>query len=57
MNKLLIGDCLTALKDLEDGCGQLIMTSPPYADSRKKHMVAYIPIIMLNGFCHGPKNF
>ena len=36
MNKLLIGDCLTALKDLEDGCCQLIMTSPPYADSRKK---------------------
>jgi site-specific DNA-methyltransferase (adenine-specific)/site-specific DNA-methyltransferase (cytosine-N4-specific) len=35
MNKLHVGDCVNILKDMEAGIAQLIMTSPPYADSRK----------------------
>ena len=34
-NRLLFGDCLKALKPIPDGSVDLIVTSPPYADSRK----------------------
>jgi site-specific DNA-methyltransferase (adenine-specific) len=34
-DKIFHGDCLQVLKDLPDNCVDLIMTSPPYADSRK----------------------
>ena len=34
-NRLLFGDCLQALKPIPDGSVDLIVTSPPYADSRK----------------------
>jgi DNA modification methylase len=33
--KLLLGDCLDVLKDLADNSVDLVITSPPYADSRK----------------------
>ncbi len=34
--KLYSGDCLEKLKDVEDNSVDLIFTSPPYADQRKK---------------------
>ncbi len=33
---LYLGDCREVLKDLPDACVDLIFTSPPYADQRKK---------------------
>jgi len=33
--KLYLGDCQQELKNLEDNSVDLIITSPPYADSRK----------------------
>lgn len=35
MEKLVVGDCLDVLKDVDDQTVQLIVTSPPYADARK----------------------
>jgi len=35
-NKILLGDCEEILKSLPDSCIDLIFTSPPYADQRKK---------------------
>ncbi|HLA48689.1 MAG TPA: DNA methyltransferase, partial [Nitrospinota bacterium] len=34
MAKILLGDCKKVLKTLEDNSVDLIVTSPPYADSR-----------------------
>lgn len=34
-NRIVLGDCLDVLKQMPDGCVDLIVTSPPYADSRK----------------------
>jgi len=36
IDKIICGDCLTVLKQLPDACFDLIFTSPPYADNRKK---------------------
>ena len=36
LNKIISGDCLEVLRNLPDNCIDLIVTSPPYADSRKK---------------------
>lgn len=33
---ILLGDCLDRLKEVKSSCIDLIVTSPPYADSRKK---------------------
>ncbi|GAB5492183.1 MAG: hypothetical protein Phog2KO_23980 [Phototrophicaceae bacterium] len=33
---VILGDCLEKLRELEDNSVQLIFTSPPYADQRKK---------------------
>jgi len=35
-DKIIHGDCLATLKALPDTCVDLIFTSPPYADNRKK---------------------
>jgi len=35
-DKIIQGDSLTALKSLPDSCINMIFTSPPYADNRKK---------------------
>ena len=35
MNKILLGDAKTQLKQIEDDSINLIVTSPPYADQRK----------------------
>lgn len=35
LNKIVCGDCLDILRSLPDNCIDLIVTSPPYADSRK----------------------
>lgn len=36
MNKLMLGDCLERMKKIESGSVDMILTSPPYADRRKK---------------------
>jgi len=36
LNTILYGDCLNLLKDIEDNSVDLIITSPPYAERRKK---------------------
>ncbi|MDD5038609.1 MAG: site-specific DNA-methyltransferase [Dehalococcoidales bacterium] len=36
VDRILCGDCLTILKTLSDASFDLIFTSPPYADNRKK---------------------
>ena len=36
INKIICGDCEEVLKEFPDRCIDLIVTSPPYADSRKK---------------------
>jgi DNA modification methylase len=36
LDKIIEGDCLTVLKSLPDSCVNLVFTSPPYADNRKK---------------------
>jgi site-specific DNA-methyltransferase (adenine-specific) len=36
INQILLGDCEQVLKDLPDNSVDLIFTSPPYADQRKK---------------------
>ena len=36
IDKIIHGDCLNVLKALPDNCFDLIFTSPPYADNRKK---------------------
>ncbi len=35
-DQIICGDCLTVLRQLPDSCIDLIFTSPPYADNRKK---------------------
>jgi DNA modification methylase len=35
-NQIFSGDCEVVLRDLPDSCVDLIVTSPPYADSREK---------------------
>ena len=35
-DKIIRGDCLEVLSDFPDDCVDLIITSPPYADSRRK---------------------
>ena len=37
-NKIICGDCLDVLKAYPDNSIDLIVTSPPYADNRKKLM-------------------
>jgi DNA modification methylase len=36
LNKIICGDCEEVLKEFPNNCIDLIVTSPPYADSRKK---------------------
>jgi DNA modification methylase len=36
IDKIICGDCLAVLKGLPDACFDLIFTSPPYADNRRK---------------------
>ena len=36
VDRIIQGDSLTVLKSLPDSCTNLIFTSPPYADNRKK---------------------
>ncbi len=36
IDKIICGDSLTVLKELPDTCFNLIFTSPPYADNRRK---------------------
>lgn len=43
LDTIILGDCLASLRDLPDKCIDLIMTSPPYADNRKRSYTG-IPI-------------
>jgi len=43
VDKVICGDCLSVLKTLPDNCVDLIFTSPPYADNRKR-TYAGIPV-------------
>jgi DNA modification methylase len=52
-----IGDCLDVLKIYPDNTFDLIVTSPAYADSRKKLTVESHPINTSNGFYHEASNF
>ena len=36
LDNILLGDCEEVLKEIPDGCVDLIFTSPPYADQRRK---------------------
>jgi site-specific DNA-methyltransferase (adenine-specific) len=36
VDRIIQGDCLSILRSLPDACVDLIFTSPPYADNRKK---------------------
>ena len=36
LDKIIHGDCLSVIKTFPDECIDLIITSPPYADNRKK---------------------
>ena len=36
LDRIIQGDCLDIIKTFPDGCVDLIVTSPPYADNRKK---------------------
>jgi len=36
LDRIIQGDCLDIIKTFPDGCIDLIVTSPPYADNRKK---------------------
>ena len=36
LNKILLGDCEEVLKRIPDNSVDLIFTSPPYADQRRK---------------------
>jgi len=36
LDRIIQGDCLDIIKAFPDGCVDLIVTSPPYADNRKK---------------------
>jgi DNA modification methylase len=53
--KIILGDCLNKLKELEDNSIDLIFTSPPYADQRAntyggvapdKYVEWFLPILM-----------
>jgi len=55
-NVILQGDARIILRDTSDSSVDLIITSPPYADSRKKPMAVIIQTNMLPGFCLSQKN-
>lgn len=42
-NRIIHGDCLDVLKEFPDNCVDLIMTSPPYANSRKGDYGGILP--------------
>ena len=57
INDIICNDCESVLKGYPDNFFDLIITSPPYADSRKKHMAALTLMNMLNGSYQNQKNF
>lgn len=46
INKIILGDSREVLQEFPDACIDLIVTSPPYADCRKKLTVVFIQINM-----------
>ena len=55
-NTIILGDCSKVLQQIPSNIADLIVTSPPYADSRKKPMAGLIQMIMSNGFFPFLKN-
>lgn len=49
-NKILLGDCLDILKNIPDNTVDLIVTSPPYADQRKKTYGGIKPELYVDWF-------
>ncbi|MDM9381412.1 hypothetical protein QUB80_11930 [Chlorogloeopsis sp. ULAP01] len=49
-NKIIIGDCLEVLKRIPSETVNLVITSPPYADSRKKTYGGISPDEYVNWF-------
>lgn len=50
LDKLVLGDCLTVLQDMPSNSVNLIVTSPPYADSRKNSYGGVSPDGYVNWF-------
>jgi len=57
LNKIITGDCLNILKDLPDDFIDLIVTSPPYANSRKKDYGGISPDHYVEWFLPRTKEF
>lgn len=56
-NQLILGDCKTVLQDFPDDSIDLIVTSPPYADSRKKTYGGVHPDEYVNWFLPRSEQF
>jgi len=56
MNNIWLGDCLTELDKVQDESAQLLMMSPPYADSRKASYGGIHPDNYVDWFCQGPSS-
>jgi site-specific DNA-methyltransferase (adenine-specific) len=56
-NKILLGDCGEVLKDFPDNSVDLIFTSPPYADQRKKTYGGVRPDEYVNWFLPKAEQF
>jgi DNA modification methylase len=57
INRFLHGDCEEVLKGLPDNCIDLIFTSPPYADQRKKTYGGVSPDNYVNWFLPKAEQF
>lgn len=57
LNKIYCGDCYDVLKQFPDNCIDLIVTSPPYADSRKNTYGGIHPSMYVEWFLPRSKEF
>ncbi len=57
INSIILGDCEEILKEFPDDCIDLIVTSPPYADSRKKTYGGIAPDKYVEWFLPKTKEF
>lgn len=57
LNEIRCGDCLDVLKDVPDNSVDLIVTSPPYADSRKNTYGGILPDKYVAWFTERSKEF
>ena len=57
MNRFLLGDCGEVVKNLPDNSIDLIFTSPPYADQRKKTYGGVSPDEYVDWLLHTANQF